>query len=705
MHFSLPSAIASKPAKTVPRLTIQEHTDDVIAEAKQILDVFGYDDKYRRLTGQSLRDLVLRSCFYHDWGKAHPRWVEHLLAGRLKFAQLRHEMVSIDYIRRIGNHYLWPEEEVAILAHHGKLSYRHEHRWHDDAEDFSDLWRRMKSLDKRVSIGVEGALEHAVRQRYRFSTVRGLVQLADQRASQRERIDCVDPQPLHQYSYKFGYPTKRPLQKQALRMSDKMLCALRAETGSGKTQASLLWANEHVKAGNASRIVMALPTRFTATSLAQDVQDHIETGLYHSSAWYELEGEDQAADRLHDAQRFLNPLTVTTIDQVLMALTGRSEQHHLRFANLAHSALIIDEIDAYSDTVQANMQVLLRVLDLLDVPVFMMSATLPTSHLTGLVDEDVSEEVAFKDTTSAGSSFTLCDMQELDKDEFPTHLVEREDRVIVYANTVDRAVAYYEAISKVRDDVVLYHSRFTQPDRGRKEQKILGMLGKGQPGGVAVMTQVGEMSLNISSSIMISDLPPIDRLAQRTGRMCRFGGQHGELYLILPTKDGEFYPAPYGEYVRGSEGSNWIPASALIETRDRLVIGDDYDKIRLRDLAEDIYSDGLNISASAAANQKRYIDDEIVRNWLIVPKLAAQTDDTATSEWTTRSIPPQVDVFVQEPEDEYDTYRDFQRATLLYAVPTYTYRAKDLPTKTVQVKGEEKTVTYTTDYSPITGLV
>ena len=745
--LSQPAASASLSvyiAKTDPELTLQEHTQDVIDEADDILKVFGYEGKYRRLTGKSLRDLVLRAALLHDWGKAHDHWQKHAKAGTLRTAQFRHEMASVAFARNENEH-LWPEEEVAILAHHSKLGHYHTHRWHKDTLDFSYLWDEMRRLEKRIAPTRGRSLEDAIRARYAFSCVRGLLRLADQRASQRESRR-PDPLPLEEFDYTFPWEDKRSVQKAAERLGNEYFAALRAETGSGKTAASLLWAQAHIAAGRARRMVIALPTRFTATSLSQDVRESVQAGLYHSSAWFELEDDERAADRLSHARQFLSPLTVTTIDQVLMALTGQSEDHHLRFANLAHSALVIDEIDAYSDAIRANLQVLMRALRMIDVPVLMMSATLPTSQIemyapsnphehtssqdvettatsaTENHDQDLetaadsgadpnrtgaptSPSVPFQDATEEGSTFVVKSIDELSSpSDFPVERVADADRAIVYANTVARAVSYYRAIKEVREDVVLYHSRFTQPDRARKENEILQMLGEDGAGGVVVMTQVGEMSLNISAPVMVSEVAPIDRIAQRTGRMCRFSDAKGSLYLLIPLFKGQLYPAPYGTYDR--EAHEWTPAEALVDTIDLLETGNTYGKIRLRNLAETVYEDLDALSPRAQDNAERYVDREIIQNWLIVPKFNTDLDETATAEWQTRFIPPQVTVFTEEPDDVYEDAHAYRRAELLTAVSIYERQAQGLRAKKVQIgEDEPRTVTYTKTYDPLEGLV
>jgi len=70
-------------AKTDPPLTLQEHTEDVVAEAECVLARLRYHVKYRRLTGADLRDRLLRAAVHHDQGKAHERWQACAREGRL----------------------------------------------------------------------------------------------------------------------------------------------------------------------------------------------------------------------------------------------------------------------------------------------------------------------------------------------------------------------------------------------------------------------------------------------------------------------------------------------------------------------------------------------------------------------------------------------------------------------------------------------
>lgn len=712
-------------AKTSPRLSLREHTQHVLEEAKSILSSLPYGSKYERLTGQNLSDLLLMAARYHDVGKGHPRWQAHARQGSLLEVGLRHELASLLYLEYSGRQVEAPVR-AAIAAHHNKLSHRHRHRWTQDAYNwghlnrppatFQKLWDDFSDLETNTYLSSDFA--EMVRTRYAFDTVRGLLQLADRRASQAESPGSPEPLPLETYAYEFPYthedgtPAYRPVQEAVATHADRMLLALRSETGSGKTAASLLWASRQVEAGRACRAIIALPTRFTSSALASDVSGSVRTGLYHSSAWQQLQGEARAFEKLQMARQFLYPLTVTTIDQVLACLTGRREEHHLRFANLAHSCLIIDECDFYDDFVQANIQCLMQVLEVLEVPVLVMSATLPTRHLhvyaPTLKDAPASGEDLLLDTTRTGARIRIASITAHEAGtalpEAVRAVLEEEPRVIVYANTVASAMALFDAVRSLRPDVIVYHSRFTEPHKAIKEKHVRAMLGREGTGGVVIMTQIGEMSLNISAPMQISEACPIDRLAERTGRMGRFSGQDGTLHLLLPQRKGQLYPAPYGTL---SDKYRWIPSPALTETIDVLQEGQWLTKADLADLTNEVYNQPVAFSPEAKKNA-RQLEKDIRVQWLIVPAAQMELDDTEAAMWQSRMIGPQTEVFVTpEPlRKQFDSRRAFEieRSRHAISVPLYRLRSERdrFARMDVQIEDEQHAVLVLSDPSDYT---
>ena len=104
----------------------------------------------------------------------------------------------------------------------------------------------------------------------------------------------------------------------------------------------------------------------------------------------------------------------------------------------------------------------------------------------------------------------------------------------------------YQAMMKLKEmsdkHIVLYHSQFTYPDRQKKEETILKLIGKSSTpkernGTIVIGTQVLEQSLDYDADIMFSELCPMDLLFQRMGRLHRHDRKNRPLNL----NDSQFY--------------------------------------------------------------------------------------------------------------------------------------------------------------------
>src|SRR5690606_13745643 len=117
---------------------------------------------------------------------------------------------------------------------------------------------------------------------------------------------------------------KRNVQKIAEQYSKDEMLLMRAPTGAGKTDASLLWASLQIANKKAERLIIAMPTRFTSNALSINVTESLSsTGLYHSSAWFNRfhknvksgQIDKRAARKEHEmARQLFAPVTVCTID-------------------------------------------------------------------------------------------------------------------------------------------------------------------------------------------------------------------------------------------------------------------------------------------------------------------------------------------------------------------------------------------------------
>lgn len=697
-------------------ITLEQHNKDVVKESLSICQVLPASlSKYSKMVGKNLTNLLCASAEWHDEGKKHNKWqtacwkdyqnykvwktknpkgnfltyskeCQDEAGENLRKNNFRHEMESLRIVVPQGD--LLMSQKVAIAAHHSKLGHRYEDKW-EACEAYRSLWIDFRRTSSSVINRNDFSLLCSAHMEY--DAIRGLLQLADHRASAKEEtenISCLEP-----FSYTFPYTQKRGVQKIVEDNWKKDFLLLRAPTGAGKTDAALLWASKQIKAQRADRLIIAMPTRFTANAISVNVSKELgQTGLYHSSAWSAISdrvknNEISLSDALNQhkmARCLLSPITVCTIDHLLMSLTMTREDHHLICYNLANSCVVIDEADFYDDFTLANIQYLLKVLHEWKVPVLIMSASLPDSSLslyqsTGYKIDSILEDS--HNVNNIRKRFEIKDI--IDYNEFKDidPLIEKcfeRGNGILYMNTVDSAIALYKHICQKRtkeeiENIHLYHSRFTEPDKLKKEKEIINALGKKAweedcAKGIVIMTQIGEMSINISTEIMISELCPIDRMIQRTGRLCRFSDDMGKLYVLIPYRNKTIYPAPYGIL----EDNCWIPSKAFLATKDVLQL-ECYSSDEMTVLLNDVYKENFKFSFEAKRNVME-LGKMFKSNWLICPKDVSDEDDVGSKEWRSRNIVYQDDVFVCPPSThQFRNYSEFLEYKLLYAISVPEY--------------------------------
>jgi CRISPR-associated endonuclease/helicase Cas3 len=271
----------------------------------------------------------------------------------------------------------------------------------------------------------------------------------------------------------------------------------------------------------------------------------------------------------------LAPYGVGTVDQALMAAL-QSKHVFVRLLGLAGKVVVIDEVHAYDTYMSALLERLLAWLRSIGTSVVMLSATLPRSRRAALV-KAFAPECELPPATPAYPCLTVVDRGATRTLAFAAFAPEKRIRLepvppspaalavwirdhissggcaAIVCNTVGRAQEVFEACRRSMPEVAgdgapvvdLLHSRFPFEEREAREQRTLRRFGK--PGeaqrperAVLVATQVIEQSLDIDFDILVSDLPPIDLLFQRAGRLHR--------------------------HERGSRPTGDVPTLGLIET-------------------------------------------------------------------------------------------------------------------------------------------
>ncbi|MDO9527709.1 MAG: CRISPR-associated helicase Cas3' [Syntrophales bacterium] len=315
----------------------------------------------------------------------------------------------------------------------------------------------------------------------------------------------------------------RPFQEQMSSHSGHLIAI--APTGSGKTEASLLWALKNSNEMGGAKIIYLLPTMVTANNIWNRLcqffgQENV--GLTHSTASLFLEdkrGEEEAdlwenRRNVLFAQTFISPVTVGTVDQLLTAgfNTGRWV---LKEINAANAVIIIDEVHSYDGWTLGLLISCIRHFASLGTRFLLMSATLPATLVNLLRSELKGAEVIRENTllNAKRSTYHLEDRQIEEATEEIKEAVKKKRRVLIVVNTVQLCQELAERFSDFSP--ICYHSRFIFRDRKKKEKEI-------EDAQFVIATQVVEVSLDIDFDLLFTECAPPDAIAQRAGRINRY---------------------------------------------------------------------------------------------------------------------------------------------------------------------------------------
>lgn len=361
------------------------------------------------------------------------------------------------------------------------------------------------------------------------------------------------------------------------------LAIFESETGSGKTETSLIHFTHLLKLGLVDGCFFALPTRTSAAQIhkrlthaigkmygEQNVPVTLAVPGYMTGnpSDEEIIKSDSAEPDPRDwhaemSKRYLaSRFAVGTIDQILLSALN-AKHSTLRWSSFGRSLLIVDEVHA-SDAYMT--QILAQVVEQhtnRGGHTLLMSATLGSVAAEKFISRVVSSEItpasisqaknlpypcvrhviSGKLTTTAlptvgrsksvkiKTASIMHDATEVA--ELAAQHARKGARVLVIRNTVRECVAVHkhletllppESILQTSNGTnVPHHGRFAPEDRLEIDRAIESTFGKNsnRNGVVAVGTQTIEQSLDIDADILITDICPIDVLLQRLGRLHR----------------------------------------------------------------------------------------------------------------------------------------------------------------------------------------
>ena len=387
------------------------------------------------------------------------------------------------------------------------------------------------------------------------------------------------------YKKHWGF-TPRPVQ---LKMSteigkiiDPGIIIVEAQTGIGKSEISMLAAQQTANVAGESGLFFGLPTQATSNAMfdridgwlnviAKNQKSKLNLKLMHGKAQFNYtyrnlpeaesicdsdSGDVTVNSWFSGKKSILTDFTVGTIDQLLLMSL---KQKHLFLKHLGFSGkvVIIDEVHAYDTYMSSYLNKSLEWLGAYHVPVIALSATLPKEKRKELIESyargkygrdfkleseddwqnnqayplltylDGSKLMQFDDfeKTKKDKKIDIVRFSADDQTTVNKIMSEIENGGIagVVVNTIKRAQTLKKLIPSDIPSMIL-HSSFLAEDRAKLETELEKKVGKGakRPKKMIVIgTQVLEQSLDIDFDVLFTDIAPIDLIFQRIGRLHR----------------------------------------------------------------------------------------------------------------------------------------------------------------------------------------
>jgi CRISPR-associated endonuclease/helicase Cas3 len=634
-------------AKSEPPISLRQHTEDCLHVFRSVRLLFPHIPQICH--EPNFFEYLFYALFLHDFGKAATGFQKALFAKseneRWKY---RHEILSAGYIHCLEslNDEAKHAVAMAIITHHKSVKILEEKYSTVDSYGKEDWQCKVKELEQNFSYNqkflaelpkyaeeflgyalpppkipqtvkeIADSYEYAVEWFLQNKTplhstfgimLRGLTIACDQLASsgKAEAQSGLDKKIIED---SISSALQEKLKKQSpINLCDELYpfqkrlrgflgnAFLSAPTGSGKTEASLLWAGANQEIGK--RIFYVLPYTASINAMSKRLSAQFgeeKVGVLHGKARYfiyqtllerEYENYERAvkeAKAIHGlSKKIYRPLKILTPFQILKAFFGIKGWESMT-AEFAGGLFIFDEIHVYDAHTTALLLKAIERLTALDAKCLFLSATFPRflkEKIRAVIpnieeislDEDSEEDAKLLNKarhrirTLEGEIVNHCS-------EIISQL-QNGKRVLVVCNTVKRAQEIYQELQQKAKTSALLHGRFILRDREQIEERLSQVQ-------LLVGTQAVEVSLDLDFDVLFTEPAAIDALIQRFGRVNR-KGEKGIADVFICTK--------------GSEKDKYFYDLNRIEkTLSVLQNGEELSEKRVIELVEEVYKDGYN---------------------------------------------------------------------------------------------------------------
>lgn len=534
-------------AKSNSKKTIKEHTRDLLYQFQILKSIYPY------ILPKENWGILKRTVVYHDLGKINSKFQNKLyrILGYKCF------LLELDDEEEVPHNFLSPlfidtkkyEKKYGLIKTKILLSsvyYHHDRKFREISEnDVKDIKAQAKyigiSQDKvkkysdKYVLKPKNSSDLEILEEKDYIQIKGLLNRLDHIAS-LDNPNVHIEESVYDNGKTVGDKVKekfngsyREVQKYMLENSNENVVVI-SPTGSGKTEAALLWLGD-------SKSFYTLPLKVSINAMEQRITNDINYSkalLLHSDAYAYYEQKENNEEKgvikkeselnkYERAKKMSAPLILTTVDQ-LFKIVFKYNGYEEILATLSYSKVVIDEIQMYSPELVAYILLGLSMITKVGGKFAIITATFPDFlyELMGKLGISFKKrkEGSFDSHIENRHKIKLLEDQEFDFEAIKEK--SKTKKVLIIANTVKRAQAIYEKL-KEEPNVHLLHSHYIKQDRKMLEDEILSFGNKteNEDNGIWISTQIVEASLDIDFDVLYTELCSIDSLFQRMGRVFR----------------------------------------------------------------------------------------------------------------------------------------------------------------------------------------
>ncbi|ACD89537.1 CRISPR-associated helicase Cas3 [Chlorobium limicola DSM 245] len=625
-------------AKSSPKETLLEHTEKCLSVFRNIREM--YSEVPEICSCEDFFEHLFYAIFLHDFGKAATGF-QQMLNEEIKW-NYRHEILSSSFVTFLDFDSPFKEGiALGIITHHNDLSLLQEKfpfsKFNETAYErysknlselepnFAYITKMMEQLpelsEKYLGYRVKrhkipksfeeleayNAYQSAVKPYLKWDDdedeqailhgeygffLKGFMTACDHLASSgKDEIFSA----IHDMKAVFKFSSYRSSQEAAA--VTKGSTFLTAPTGSGKTEAALLWASSNQNERLGKRVFYVLPYTASINAMYKRLAGlkgfgDEKVGIRHGKASYFLykyfsereyspeEAKAFAKDAGNLSKKIYKPYKIITPFQIIKEFFGL-KGFEQRIAEMTGGLFILDEIHAYD---VHNTALILEICKILKkefcAKFFIMSATLP--KFLKMYFQDVLEiENEITLPPEELHSFTRHKLLLLEgniRDGLAQirSEIKTGKKVLVVCNQVKTAQEIFRGLKDCSENSALLHSRFIVRDRQEIEKYVNDKYD------LLVATQIVEVSLDIDYDILFSEPAPIDALIQRFGRVNRKRPPINEIKAVC------VFQSP-------SENDFWIYKPERVEKTLSIlqkVHGENLSESIVQQLVDEVYADG-----------------------------------------------------------------------------------------------------------------